>query len=102
MSDSKGTVLPKKPRSRLPAYVHRSNRWAKKVRGQLRYFGKASDDPSGQAALSLWLEQKDDLLANREPRAKSDAVTVGKLCNEFLAHKRKRLRQRRDHAPDVA
>lgn len=78
---------PKKPRKDFPLYPHRAGYWAKKVRGKTVYFGKVADDPKGTAALELWLEQKDDLLAGREPRAKSDALTVADLCNQFLAHK---------------
>ena len=42
--------------------------------------------------LETWLEQKDDLLAGREPRPKGDSLTVGELCDRFLATK-KRLMQ---------
>jgi integrase len=63
-------------------------RWAKKVRGRLRYFGKVADDPKGQRALELWNEQKDYLLAGREPRAKSAGLTLRELCNKFLNSKR--------------
>lgn len=85
-SSSKG--LPKKPCKDFPLYPHRAGYWAKKVRGRTVYFGRVSDDPKGKAALELWLEQKDDLLAGREPRAKStEGLTVADACNEFLAHK---------------
>ena len=60
-------------------------RWCKKVRGKLHYFGKCVDDPKGVAALKLWLDQKDDLIAGRKPRQKeSGGVTVRDLCNRFL------------------
>jgi hypothetical protein len=50
----------------------------------LVYFGKASTDPLGQAALSLWLKQRDELLAVRKPRPKSDGLTLIELCNKFI------------------
>ncbi len=79
---------PAKPRPDFPLFPHATNRWAKKVRGKLHYFGKASTDPQGEKALDLWLAQKDELLAGRIPRAGTTAgATVEDICNQFLAHK---------------
>lgn len=78
---------PRKPRKDFPLYAHRAGYWAKKVLGRTRYFGKVADDPKGQAALKKWLDQKDALLDGREPRAKSDGLSVADLCNAFLTHK---------------
>src|SRR5262249_11597783 len=75
---------PRKPRPDFPLFPHASGRWAKKVRGKFSYFGKASDDPKGEAALKLWLDQRDDLLAGRTPRTPGDGLTVRDLCNRFL------------------
>jgi hypothetical protein len=36
-----------KPRLDFPLFPHATGRWAKKVRGSLRYFWKSADDPSG-------------------------------------------------------
>ena len=69
MSKTKST-RPQKPRPDFPLFPHPTDRWAKKVRGRLVYFGKASTDPKGKAALDKWLEQRDDLLAGRTPRPK--------------------------------
>jgi hypothetical protein len=45
-------------------------------------------DPKGQAALDLWLAQKDDLLAGRKPRAKRpEEIAIKDLVNAFLTHK---------------
>jgi hypothetical protein len=60
-------VLPKKPRPDFPLYVHKSDRWAKKVRGKTLFFGTATTDPNGAAALKEWLRTKDYLLAGRVP-----------------------------------
>ncbi len=46
-----------------------------------------ADDPRGVAAEEEWLRVKDDLKAGREPRPKSDDLTVADLCNQFLTHK---------------
>jgi hypothetical protein len=58
----------------FPLFPHWSNRWAKKVRGNLHYFRKIADDPKGENALKLWADQKDDLLAGCKPRGKSDGL----------------------------
>jgi integrase len=79
---------PKKPRADFPLSIHKgAQRWCKKVRGRVHYFGKVADDPNGAAALEKWLEQKDALLAGREPREISDALTVADLANRYLTHK---------------
>ena len=78
----------KKPRPNFPLGIYQgSGYWCKKVRGRVFCFGKISDDLKGVAALELWLEQRDDLLAGREPRVKTEGLTVADLCNQFLAHK---------------
>lgn len=75
---------PGKPRPDFPLFAHASGRWAKKIRGKFHYFGKWSEDPKGKAALELWLEQKDDLLAGRVPRTSKGGLTLHGLCNKFL------------------
>jgi len=71
-------------------FPHATGRWAKKVRGKFCYFGKIADDPKGDAALILWLEQKDDLLAGRAPRVSKDGLTVKALANRFLTMQEQR------------
>jgi integrase len=79
---------PKKPSKDFPLFPHARGYWAKKVRQKLFYFGKVADDPKGEAAIKLWLDQKDDLLAGRTPRSTpGDGLTVGGLCNHFLTAK---------------
>jgi integrase len=87
MADSKAPAVVRKPRPDFPLFPHASGRWAKKVLGKLRYFGKTADDPKGKRALDLWNEQKDELLAGRVPRTKTDRLTVGELCSLFVTAK---------------
>jgi integrase len=77
----------KKPHPEFPLHAHATGRWAKKIHGKRVYFGKVADDPEGERALELWLEQKDDLLAGRKPRSKAGLVTVAIVCNHYLAFK---------------
>ena len=79
---------PRKPRPDFPLFPHATGRWAKKVRGKFAYFGKVADDPKGVAALNLWLDQKDDLLAGRVPRVGRDGLIVKDMLNKFLRTKR--------------
>jgi integrase len=93
MSDStrkrRKAATPAKPSPEFPLGIHKgSGYWCKKVRGKVYYFGKVADDPKGKAALELWREQKDDLLAGREPRLRTEeGLVVGDLCNQFLEAK---------------
>lgn len=87
MAHSTRPAKPKKPRPDFPLFPHATDRWAKKIRGKLHYFGKASTDLKGVAALERWLAQKDDLLAGRTPRLTPDGLTVAALCNHFLTAK---------------
>lgn len=92
---TKSKSRPSKPRPDFPLFPHASGRWAKKIRGAFAYFGKVADDPKGEKALALWLDQKDELLAGRKPRPKTDdgRLTVRDLCNRFLSAKVKRLQE---------
>ncbi len=56
--------------------------------GSSRFAGKIADDPRGEQAIQLWLDQKDDLLAGRRPRTRTGAATVAYVVNHFLTHKR--------------
>lgn len=82
------TAKPRSARKDFPLFIHKgTNRWCKKVAGRHVYFGKVDDDPDGEAALRLWLDQRDDLLAGRKPRAKADTLRLVDLVNAFLTYK---------------
>lgn len=72
---------PAKPYPEFPLFAHATRRWAKKIRGQLHYFGPW-DDPDG--ALKKYQEQKDALHAGRKPRPDTEGLTVKELANRFL------------------
>jgi len=87
-SARKSTCRLKKPRADFPLGIHKgSGYWCRKVKGRVFYSGKVANDPKGKAALEQWLEQRDDLLAGREPRTKTEGLSVADLYNQFLAHK---------------
>ncbi len=87
-NDSSGSVKPSKPRADFPLFPHASGRWAKKIRGTFKYFGKVSDDPKGVLALEKWLDEKEDLLSGRTPRVSGGGLSLGDLCNRFLTVKK--------------
>jgi hypothetical protein len=72
VANSTAVANPVKPRPDVPLFAHDTGRWAKKVRGKFCYFTRWADDPSGEAALHLWLDQRDEPLDGRTPRAASD------------------------------
>jgi integrase len=81
---------PAKPRQDFPLFPHRNGRWAKKVKGKFEYFGKWADDPKGEAAVKLWIDNKDRLLAGRPIlRGEVEGTTVKLLCNHFLTSKKR-------------
>lgn len=84
-----GSKKPSKPYPDFPLFPHATDRWAKKIRGKLRYFGKVSTDPTGQAALAKWLAEKDYHYSGHPvPETNDDAVRIKDLCNRFLVAKK--------------
>jgi integrase len=76
---------PEKPYPDFPLFPHATKRWAKKIRGNMHYFGPWAD-PDG--ALKKYQEQRDDLHAGRTPRVQADGFAVRDLLNHFLTAKR--------------
>jgi integrase len=78
-------VKPEKPCPEFPLFVHATKRWAKKIKGDLHYFGAWED---WQAALNRYLEERDDLEAGRKPRkAINGQITTRDVINFFLTSK---------------
>ena len=81
---------PKKPYKDFPLFAHQNGQWAKKIRGKTHYFSNW-DEPD--TALSLYLDQRDDLHAGRSPRSTRDGLTIRDLCNRFLTAKLDRVNE---------
>jgi hypothetical protein len=73
----------KKPYKDFPLFLHRTGQWSKKVRGRTLYFGVDSDP-----ALTKWLEQKDALLAGREPKLHPSGCGVRDVVNSLVRSKK--------------
>lgn len=77
---------PKKPRPDFPLTAHRNGQWCKKIRGKIHYFGTDAD-----AALTKYLDQKEDLQAGRQPPATTGGLTLADVVNSDLANADERL-----------
>jgi integrase len=77
---------PDKPRADFPLFAHACGQWVKKIKGKLYYFGVWADP---EAALQLYVDQKDDLYAGRVPRAtqQAEGLALRDLLNRFLSAK---------------
>ena len=73
------------PYLEFPLTAHPNGQWCKKIRGKLHYFGAWGD---WEAALNLFLEQKDDLHAGRKPRVNGEDKTLGLAMDHFLSAKK--------------
>jgi integrase len=87
---STATAKPKKPYPDFPLTAHPNGQWCKKIRNKLHYFGRWDEDPDGEEALNLYLDQRDDLFAGRRPRVNSGGVTLGDALGQFLMSKKLR------------
>jgi integrase len=81
-------IKPEKPYKDYPLFAHANGQWAKKVRGEPRYFGPWADP---KAALDKWLRERDYLLAGRKPPQENDGLTVRDLVNLFLGAKEEQI-----------
>ncbi len=81
---------PSKPHKDFPLTPHRNGQWCKKIKGKLWYFG-TWDDPEG--ALQQYVDERDDILAGRDPRQNRDGTTLRYLCNHFLTDRQQCLRE---------
>ena len=76
---------PQKPYPDFPLTAHPNGQWCKKIRGKVHYFGAWDDS---DAALNLYLDQRDDLQAGRKPRVNGDGMTLGVAMDHFLSAKK--------------
>ena len=80
---------PHRPYKDFPLFPHNNGQWAKKIRGQLRYFGVWSKP---HEAVSLYEFQREALQAGRTPPVASDrSKTVGEIVDAFLKAKKSLL-----------
>lgn len=106
----KPSARPKKPYPDYPLYAHPTGYWSKKINGKILSFGRWGRVVKGvvnalpyeegwQAALAAYKARVDDVHAGRiretvvksKPVAVSEGLTIGAVCNRFLAAK---MRQR--------
>src|SRR3954470_12925909 len=85
MANSTMRQRPAKPYEGFPLFPHATGRWAKKILGNMHYFGPWEN---ADAVLQKYLGQRDDLHAGRSPRAASGALNLRDLCDQFLTSKK--------------
>ncbi|WP_425398620.1 tyrosine-type recombinase/integrase [Aeoliella sp.] len=79
---------PAKPYPDFPLFAHATGYWAKKIRGRTHYFGKWGD---WEGALRTYKEERDDLYAGRDPRARKGELLLADLCNTYLNDKQREV-----------
>ena len=87
-ANSTQRTKPAKPYPGFPLFPHKNGQWCKKRKGKFYYFGPWENP---DAALDLWLEQRDNIMRGRVTTVARDALTLGRLCNQFLADRQKRV-----------
>jgi integrase len=76
---------PAKPYPEFPLFSHGSGKWAKKIDGRIRYFGRWHD-PAGALA------EYEALLSDRiADNVSVNGITVEHACNAFLTAKKQRV-----------
>lgn len=88
---------PEKPYPEFPLTPVAGGQWAKRIRGQLHYFGRWCQTVKGKQvrlpkdgwedALALYKAQCDDLYAGRTPNMIPNQMRLKDLCNDFLTYK---------------
>ena len=81
---------PRKPYPDYPLNAHATRRWAKRIGGKVHYLGPW-DNPD--AALQLYLDQRDDSHAGRTPTPAASPAEVEPqyVCNAVLDEKERLL-----------
>lgn len=92
---AKAAKKPAKPEG-SPLYPHPSGKWAKKIKGKIRYFGRWDDH---DAALAEYERTREAHEAGRDPSViDPDSFTVEDACNYYLESCEDRV-NRNDLAP---
>jgi hypothetical protein len=99
---------PAKPSKDYPLTPHGNGQWCKKIRscaypdGKVWFFG-TWDDP--QAALQKYLDEKDDILAGRDPKRSQTGTNLVDLVNRFLTDRQQQVTEganiSREHFKDL-
>jgi integrase len=89
----KSPARPAKPYKDFPLYAHACGYWAKRINGQIHYFGKWKGDRpvSWQSALDEYMQVKDALYAGRDPAEFNAGLTVEDACNYFMESRERLL-----------
>lgn len=87
MTVAQSANRPTKPYKDFPLFAHANGQWCKKMKGKQWYFGRW-DEPD--VALNLYLAQRDEIQAGRDPRkvqmldTSAESITVADMFNRYL------------------
>lgn len=82
---------PAKPYRDFPLFANQNGQWCRKIAERAYYFGTWHDDPRGTRAIERYKAELPYILSGETIPDDTSGLTVGELCEQFLAAKNAKL-----------